>query len=59
VGNPKKETTKVKAVKYKGKCNTHFLHPSFLRGSKTRVANMNNKDSDNDVMASPMQTTKY
>jgi hypothetical protein len=60
VGNWKKENTEVKAVKYKGKCNTHFLRPSFLRRSKTRVAKINIKDredpmapwtSDNDVMA--------
>ena len=47
VGNTKKEFAEVRAIKYKGKCNTHFLRPSFLRRSKTRVSNMTVDGSDN------------
>jgi hypothetical protein len=66
VGKWKKENAKVKAIKYKGKCNTHFLHPGFLRRSKTKVVNMNVKDgedptaprtSDNEVIVSMIPTS--
>lgn len=40
LGNKKKELAEIRAVKYKGKCNTHFLRPGFLRNSKAKVTNM-------------------
>jgi hypothetical protein len=48
IGRRKKDMAEAKAIKYRGKSNTHFLRPSFMSRKRTCITSMSVDGSDNE-----------